>query len=131
MYRSPNVTIRNILDGPFSRDPIISFTAPYKAAGRRKCSRPRRRGGFQMFGLLRFASALATFDRALAAANSAWSSASVAVGPGAPAPASERRERGVQRRTRPHRRRCLGGIGQVVTADIDRLALRGDQFGIY
>src|ERR1700716_2647847 len=28
------------------------------------------------------------------------------------------------------RDRYLGGIGQVVNADIDRLTLRGDQFGI-
>src|ERR1017187_2150598 len=47
-----------------------------------------------------------------------------------PNAASERGDRGVQRRTRPHRRRYLGRIGQVVTAYVHRLALRGDQFGI-
>src|SRR5580692_9978509 len=44
--------------------------------------------------------------------------------------ASERGERGVLRGARPHRGRCLGGIGQVVTADVDRMALRADQFAI-
>ena len=48
----------------------------------------------------------------------------------APAAASERGDRGVQRGARPHRGRCLGIIGQIVTADVDRLALRADQFGI-
>jgi Uma2 family endonuclease len=47
-----------------------------------------------------------------------------------PNAASERGDRGVQRRTRPHRRRYLDRIGQIVTADVHRLALRGDQFGI-
>src|ERR1700676_3637177 len=49
---------------------------------------------------------------------------------GARSVASERGDRGVQRSTWPHRGRCLGGIGQVVAADIDRLALRADQFAI-
>src|SRR5580704_17566899 len=44
--------------------------------------------------------------------------------------ASERGDRGVQRSTRPHCGRRLDGIGQVVTADVDRLALRADQFAI-
>src|SRR4051812_46157906 len=49
---------------------------------------------------------------------------------GPPNAVSKRGERGVQRRTRPHCRRRLGRIGQVITARIYRLALRGDQFGI-
>ena len=49
---------------------------------------------------------------------------------GPPNAASERGERGVQCRAGPHRGRCLRGIWQVVTAEIHRLALRGDQFGI-
>src|SRR5882672_4361689 len=44
--------------------------------------------------------------------------------------ALERGDRGVQRGARPHRGRRLGGIGQVVTADVDRLALRADQLAI-
>src|SRR5580704_19404642 len=44
--------------------------------------------------------------------------------------ASERGDCGVQRSTRPHRGRGLGWIGQVVTADVDRFALRADQLGI-
>src|SRR5215467_7919686 len=44
--------------------------------------------------------------------------------------ASESGEVSGQRRTRPHRRRCLSPIGQIVTASIHRLTLRGDQFSI-
>src|SRR5437868_14082053 len=51
-------------------------------------------------------------------------------GVGPPDSASECGERGVQRGARPHRGRCLGKIGQVVTADVDRLALRADQLAI-
>src|SRR5215467_10989212 len=43
---------------------------------------------------------------------------------------SERGERDVQRGARPHRGRRLGGIGQVVTVDVDRLALRANEFAI-
>ena len=43
--------------------------------------------------------------------------------------ASERGERGVQRGARPHRGRRLGGIGQIVAADVDRLALCLGEFG--
>src|SRR5262245_53266187 len=50
--------------------------------------------------------------------------------PPPPNSASESSERGVQRRARPHRRRRLGGIGLVITSDVDRLALRGDQLGV-
>src|SRR3954468_2663863 len=48
----------------------------------------------------------------------------------APNSASERGDRGVQRSARPHRGRRLGVIGQVVTAHVDRLALRADQLAI-
>src|SRR5215471_15366487 len=44
--------------------------------------------------------------------------------------ASKLGERLVQGRTRPHRCRCLGLIGQIVAAGIHRLTLRGDQLGI-
>src|SRR5690349_18169103 len=44
--------------------------------------------------------------------------------------ASERGERGIQGGARPHRGRRLGGIGQVVTADIVRFALGADQLAI-
>src|ERR1700740_2669489 len=44
---------------------------------------------------------------------------------------SERGERGVQRGARPHRGRRLGGIGQVVTARVDRLGFRGGPVRIY
>src|SRR5580704_3555767 len=44
--------------------------------------------------------------------------------------ASERGDGGVQRGARPHGGRRLGGIGQVVPAYVDRLALRADQFAI-
>src|SRR5206468_10110027 len=40
------------------------------------------------------------------------------------------RSRGVQRGARPHRGRRLGGIGQVVPAHVDRLALCADQLAI-
>src|SRR5579871_1623896 len=43
---------------------------------------------------------------------------------------SERRNRGVERGARPHRGRRFGIIGQVVTADVDALALRADQLAI-
>src|SRR5579872_1836880 len=44
--------------------------------------------------------------------------------------ASERGECGVQRSARPHCSRRLGGVGQVVAADVDRLALRADQLAV-
>src|ERR1700733_6255276 len=47
-----------------------------------------------------------------------------------PDAASKSSECRVQRRTRPHPCRCLGPIGQIVTASIHRLTLRGDQLGI-
>src|ERR1051326_659092 len=43
---------------------------------------------------------------------------------------SERGECGVQRGARPHRGRYLGVVGLIVAADVDRLALGGDQLGI-
>src|SRR5207302_10453998 len=43
---------------------------------------------------------------------------------------SESGEGSVQRRTRPHRRRCLSLIGQIIAASIHRLTLRGDQLSI-
>src|SRR5580704_16980374 len=47
-----------------------------------------------------------------------------------PGSASERGKRGVQRRTRPHRRRYFGRIGQVETAGVHWFALGCDQFGV-
>src|SRR5580700_18315 len=44
--------------------------------------------------------------------------------------ALQRGERGVQRGARPHRGRGLGRIRQVVTADINRLALCANQLSV-
>src|ERR1700709_771762 len=47
-----------------------------------------------------------------------------------PDSASERGECGAQRGAGPHRGGRLGVVGQVVTADVDRLALSADQLAI-
>src|SRR5690242_17506093 len=43
---------------------------------------------------------------------------------------SEGGERSVEGRARPHRRRGLRAIGQVIAAGVDGLSLRGDQLGV-
>src|SRR5438552_8122579 len=44
--------------------------------------------------------------------------------------ASESGEGSIQRRTWPHRLRCLGLVWQIITAGLHWLALRGDQLSI-